>query len=223
MIDATRRWVRRKEARPGELVAAALQLFSERGFAATRLDDVAAAAGVSKGTVYLYFESKEQLFEAVVRAAVVPNLDRAEALLEGFDGPTPDLLRSLIGLFRPLLDTPITGVIKLIVTESGNFPALARLYADLVLRRGFGLLQRLIARGIARGEFRRVDPSSTAPLIMAPFILLALWKHSFGAHTDLRLDPSEMLATHVEIFLRGLAVVPASRPDASLEPAGPRS
>jgi AcrR family transcriptional regulator len=205
MIEGTRRWVRRKEARPGELVAAALRLFSERGFAATRLDDVAAAAGVTKGTVYLYFESKEQLFEAVVRAAVVPNLDRAEALLQTYPGSTPDLIRSLVGLFRPLLDTPVTGVIKLIVAESGNFPQLARLYADLVVRRGLALLRSVIERGISRGELRPVEPTAVAPLLIAPFILLAVWKHSFGAHTDLRLDPQAVLEAHVETVLRGLA------------------
>src|SRR5262249_19810630 len=95
-----RRWERRKEARPAEIVAAALQLFSDRGFAATRLDDVATVAGVSKGTVYLYFESKEQLFEAVVREAVAPNIARAEALVDAFDGPTSDLLRALLRFRR---------------------------------------------------------------------------------------------------------------------------
>src|SRR5215831_19824104 len=109
----SKRWERRKEARPAEIVAAALQLFSDRGFAATRLDDVATVAGVSKGTVYLYFESKEQLFEAVVREAVAPNIARAEALVEGFEGPTPELLRQLFELLGAALETPLTGVMKL--------------------------------------------------------------------------------------------------------------
>ena len=122
-----RRWERRKEARPAEIVAAALQLFSDRGFAATRLEDVATVAGVSKGTVYLYFESKEQLFEAVVREAVTPNIARAEALVDAFEGPTPDLLRSLFAFLAEVLETPITGVMKLLVSESGNFPQLARM------------------------------------------------------------------------------------------------
>src|SRR5215470_18765707 len=110
-----KRWERRKDARPGEIVAAALQLFSNRGFAATRLEDVATVAGVSKGTVYLYFESKEQLFEAVVREAIAPNIDRAEAIVDAFEGPTPDLLRALFAFVGEVLETPITGVMKLIV------------------------------------------------------------------------------------------------------------
>jgi AcrR family transcriptional regulator len=209
--EGTRRWVRRKEARPAELVAAALRLFSERGFAATRLDDVAAAAGVSKGTVYLYFESKEQLFEAVVQAAISPNLDRAEAMLQAYDGPTPDLVRGLAGILRPLLDTPITGVIKLILAESGNFPQLARLYADLVVRRGLGLLRAVLERGMRRGEFRPLDPAATAPLVVAPFLMLALWKHSLGAHTDLQLDPQAVVDMHLDTLLRGLAAAPGGR------------
>jgi AcrR family transcriptional regulator len=210
---SAKRWERRKDDRPRELVAAALQLFSERGFAATRLDDVAAAAGVSKGTVYLYFESKERLFEAVVREAVLPNLDRAEAMLGAYQGTTPDLIRGLVGLFRPLLETPGTGVIKLIFAESGNFPQLARLYADLVVRRGLGMLRSVIERGVTRGEFRPVDPAATAPLLIAPFILLAVWKHSFGAHTDLSLDPGSVLETHLETLLRGLAAGPSPFPE----------
>ena len=201
----SQRWERRAEARPGELVAAALKLFTERGFAATRLEDVAAEAEVSKGTVYLYFESKEQLFEAVVRETVSPNLDRAEAMLATFDGPTPELLRAFYGLARTVLDGPVSGVVKLILSEAGNFPRLAQLYADLVVRRGLGVLQGILRRGIARGEFRPLDPQTTAPLLVAPVVFLAAWKHSFGAHTDLKLDRDAILDAHVETVLRGLA------------------
>src|SRR5512144_2129197 len=121
---ALRRWKRRSEARPGELVEAALALFSQRGFAATRLEDVAARAGVSKGTVYLYFESKEQLFEAVLRQAVAPNLDRLEALVRSFDGTTEELLQNLVQVLGGVLDGQLPAVAKLVIAESSNFPAL---------------------------------------------------------------------------------------------------
>jgi AcrR family transcriptional regulator len=206
-----KRWERRKDARPAEIVAAALQLFADRGFAATRLEDVATVAGVSKGTVYLYFESKEQLFEAVVREAIAPNIERAEALVDAFEGPTPELLRTLFELLAAALETPLTGVMKLLVAESGNFPQLARLYADLVLRRAFRLIERILERGMARGEFRRLDPHSTVPLVMAPVLLLAMWKHSFGAHSDLVLDRRAVLEAHRENLLRGLAADPGGR------------
>ena len=206
-----KRWERRKEARPSEIVAAALQLFSDRGFAATRLEDVATVAGVSKGTVYLYFESKEQLFEAVVREAITPNIARAEALVDGFEGPTPDLLRGLFAFVGEVLETPLTGVMKLIVSESGNFPQLARMYADLVLRRAFALMRRILERGVSRGEFRPMDLHATVPLVVAPVLLLGVWKHSFGAHTDLTLDRRKVLEAHCENLLRGLAAAPGGR------------
>ena len=207
-----KRWERRKEARPAEIVAAALQLFSDRGFAATRLEDVATVAGVSKGTVYLYFESKEQLFEAVVREAVTPNIARAEALVDAFEGPTPDLLRALFAFLAEVLETPITGVMKLIVSESGNFPQLARMYAYLVLRRAFALMRRILERGVTRGEFRPLDVEATIPLVISPIVLLGVWKHSFGLHTDLVLDRRQVLEAHCEILLRGLAPELGGRP-----------
>jgi len=206
-----KRWERRKEARPAEIVAAALHLFSDRGFAATRLEDVATVAGVSKGTVYLYFDSKEQLFEAVVREAITPNIARAEALVDGFEGPTPDLLRGLFAFVGDVLETPLTGVMKLIVSESGNFPQLARMYADLVLRRAFALMRRVLERGVSRGEFRPMDLHATVPLVVAPVLLLGVWKHSFGAHTDLTLDRRKVLEAHCENLLRGLAAAPGGR------------
>ena len=206
-----KRWERRKEARPAEIVAAALHLFSDRGFAATRLEDVATVAGVSKGTVYLYFDSKEQLFEAVVREAITPNIARAEALVDGFEGPTPDLLRGLFAFVGDVLETPLTGVMKLIVSESGNFPQLARMYADLVLRRAFALMRRVLERGVSRGEFRPMDLHATVPLVVAPVLLLGVWKHSFGAHTDLTLDRRQVLEAHCENLLRGLAAAPGGR------------
>lgn len=209
--QGAKRWERRKEARPAEIVAAALQLFADRGFAATRLEDVATIAGVSKGTVYLYFESKEQLFEAVVREAIAPNIDRAEALVDTFEGPTAELLRALFEFMAGVLETPLTGVMKLLVAESGNFPQLARLYADLVLRRVFGLLRRILERGVARGELRPLDLDTAVPLVIAPVLLLGLWKHSFGAHTDLALDRRAVLQAHAENLLRALAADPGGR------------
>jgi len=212
-VQPIKRWERRKDARPAEIIAAALQLFADRGYAATRLEDVATVAGVSKGTVYLYFESKERLFEAVVREAIAPNVDRVEALIDSFEGTTPDLLRALFQhVATVILETPLTGVMKLLIAESGNFPQLARLYADLVLRRAFGLIRRILERGVARGEFRPLDPETTVPLVLAPVLLLGMWKHSFGAHTDLVLDRQKVLQAHVETLLRGLAAGPGGQP-----------
>ncbi len=203
------RRARRKQARPGEIVQAALASFAERGFAATRLEDVAAAAGISKGTIYLYFPTKEDLFRAVVRQAVLPNVAAAEAELVAHTGSSGDLLRLLAERFLALLDSDLTAIPKLVVAESGNFPAIAQFYADTVLRRAFALVETVLARGMERREFRRMDVHSVLPLFAAPFLLLLLWKHSLGRHTDLGFDPRAVAEAHLDVLLRGLAPDPA--------------
>jgi AcrR family transcriptional regulator len=196
---------RRKEARPGEIVAAALASFAERGYAATKLEDVATAAGISKGTIYLYFPTKEDLFRAVVRQAVLPNVEAAEADLANHAGSAADLLRMMAQRFLDALDSDLTAIPKLVVAESGNFPAVAQFYADTVLRRAFVLIEGILNLGIDRGEFRPMDVHATLPLFAGPFLLLALWKHSLGRHTDLAFDPRAVAAAHIETLLRGLA------------------
>lgn len=209
--DRTR--LRRSEARPGELVEAALALFSERGFAATRLEDVAARAGVSKGTVYLYFDSKEQLFEAVVRQAMSPNIERIEALVESSDGETEEVIRLVIGsIGGAVVRGQMPGIIKLVVAESGNFPSIARLYVDAVIERAIPLFRRILERGMARGEVRRVDPSAAWPLFIAPVMLLALWQRTFARHVTSALDPEAVLSAHVDVLLHGLLLEKPRRP-----------
>jgi AcrR family transcriptional regulator len=203
--ERSKKWERRSDARPKELISAALELFARRGFAGTRLEDVAAKAGVSKATVYLYFKNKEDLFEAVVREAVMPTIEQAEEMLEVYPGPTVDLLRTFVALFEHKLDGPLPALIKLIVAESGNFPKLAQLWVNLGPRRALTLLRRILQRGIERKELRPFDPENVAPLIAAPLIMLALWKQALAPHTDFRLDPRALLSEHVEIFIRGLA------------------
>jgi len=203
--EPSRKWERRSDARPKELISAALQLFAQRGFAGTRLEDVAAKAGVSKATVYLYFKNKEDLFAAVAREAVAPTLEQAEELVDAFHGPTADLLRTFVALIERKLDGPLPALIKLIVAESGNFPKLAQLWVNLGPRPGLALMQRILRRGIERKELRPFNPEHVAPLIVAPIIMLALWKQALAPHTDFRLDPHEMLTEHVETLIRGLA------------------
>jgi AcrR family transcriptional regulator len=196
---------RRKDARPGEIVAAALASFADRGYAATKLEDVAAAAGISKGTIYLYFPTKEDLFRAVVRQAVLPNVEAAETDVAGYTDSSADLLRMLAQRFLHLLDSDLTAVPKLVLAESGNFPAIAQFYADAVLRQAFRLVEGILTRGIERGEFRQMDVHATLPLFAGPFLLLALWKHSLGRHTDLTFDPRAVAQAHIDTLLRGLA------------------
>lgn len=214
--EARPKWRRRAAERPGEIVAAAAALFAERGFERTRMEDVAARAGVTKATVYLYFADKERLFEAVVREAMAPNLDRIEAFVADHDGSAAAMVRMIATMLEGVLESGFPALAKMIVAESSAFPALAKLYVDLVMSRGFRLVESQLRRGIDRGEFRAVDTRATTPLFVAPFLMLGLWRHAFGRTSDLMPPAREVIAAHVDVLLRGLA------PDAAPAPRRPR-
>jgi AcrR family transcriptional regulator len=203
---ASTRWRRRKEARPEEILAAALESFAERGFAATRLEDVAARAGISKGTLYLYFKSKEELFEAVVRATLLPNLERVEALTASYQGRSAELLEQLLLTIAGVLSSRAGAIPKLVIAEAGNFPDLARFYLDQVIRRGLRLIGTILRRGIERGEFRPVDVDHAVFCVIAPMLLAALWKNSLEPHADAPLDAAALARAHLDLLLQGLEV-----------------
>lgn len=197
---------RRKEARPAELTAAALELFVEKGFAGTRLDDVATRAGVSKGTLYLYFDGKEALFKAVIREGILPILDEGADMVDNFTGSSADLLRGLIiEWWKRIGSTSLGGVPKLMISEAGNFPELAAYYHDTVIVRGRELMRRVLLRGIASGEFREVDVEPAIDVIFAPVIMMLIWRYSLGACGCGSHDPATYLSTHLDLALNGLA------------------
>ncbi len=199
------RWRRRKTARPAEILSAALASFAEHGFAATRLDDVAARAGVTKGTLYLYFDSKEELFKAVVRQELVPNLERAEAMVAGSAAESLDLLEQLVRTFARIIGSPLGAIPKLVLTEAGNFPDLARFYRDAVVDRGKALFRKVIERGVAAGELRPVDVENTVTCIVAPLLLAALWRHSFERHSGPAIDVDALCRASLDLLRHGLA------------------
>jgi AcrR family transcriptional regulator len=200
------RWTRRKDVRPSEITVAALEVFVERGFAATRLEDVAARAGVSKGTVYLYFANKAELFKAVVRQALLPNLETAEALTETFPGSRRELLVQLVSaMARTIASSPVSGIPKLVISEAGNFPEIAEFYHREVILRARALLERILAEGVRRGEFRPLDTAYVWRLVMAPLVLGMVWKHSFQAFDAEPLDFERYVRTHLEVLFNGIA------------------
>jgi len=208
------RWRRRKEARPAEIVAAALEVFAERGFAACKLDHVAAKAGISKGTLYLYFRSKEEMFEAVVKSAVLPNIAEAERMVAGFAGPTRDLLQRVLGLIvERMVGTPLSAIPKLVLAEAGNFPALARFYREAAVDRVFALLRLVLARGVARGEFRAFASPEIERCIIGPILMTALWRHSFGRFDPDPMNLASFLPTHLDLLLNGLNAAGIDRVD----------
>lgn len=199
------RWERRKDARPQELLAAALDLFVDRGYAATRLEDVAARAGVSKGTLYLYFDNKEELFKAVVRENVLPVLGEAEGIVESHEGSSEELFREIIlGWWQRIGSTKLSGIAKLMMAESCNFPELAHFYHEEVISRGNAMIVRMLERGIERGEFRPIDAKQTMHIIYAPMLMLMMWKHSFNNCGVEPINPEEYLNSFIDLFLHGL-------------------
>jgi AcrR family transcriptional regulator len=208
---ANTRWRRRSDARPEEIRAAALSSFAEHGFAATRLDDVAAQAGITKGTLYLYFRSKEELFKAVVRQELVPNIERAEAMVAQSTAPSLTLIGDFLALLSQIMASPLSAIPKLVLTEAGNFPDLAQFYLEEVVERGKALVRRVLERGIAAGEIRAVDAESAVVCVIAPLLLAALWRHSFERHAGPRLDTDALCRTHLDLLRHGLAAAdPAS-------------
>ncbi|MBC3907069.1 MULTISPECIES: TetR/AcrR family transcriptional regulator [Undibacterium] len=192
------KWERRKDARPQELLAAALDLFVERGFAATRLDDVARAAGVSKGTLYLYFCSKEELFKAVVRESIVPLIGEAEGVIDQFEGNSEELFRLIMTTWWGSIgNTKLSGLPKLMMAEAGNFPELAKFYQEEVINRGENLVMTMLKRGMARGEIRSVDVEIDSRILIAPMIMMMIWKHSQGV---CNIEP-EKLDTYLEHYI----------------------
>jgi TetR/AcrR family transcriptional regulator len=211
------RRTRRKEARPGELLAAALDLFVEKGFAATRVEEVAQRAGVSKGTLFLYFPSKEELFKAVVRENISGRFAEWNDEIDRFEGSAQDMLRHcLFNWWERIGSTKASGIPKLMMSEAQNFPELASFYQHEVMQPGNKLIERILRRGVARGEFRPMDFTYGVYLVLAPMLFLALWKHSLntccGDHAQ--LDPHHYLAAQLDMLMHGFG-----QPSAQLNPS----
>ena len=206
---AAAKHARRKDARPGELLAAALTLFVEKGFAATRVEEVAKLAGVSKGTLFLYFASKEELFKAVVRENISGRFTEWNAEFVSFEGSSADMLRyCLTSWWQRIGSTKAAGITKLMMSEAHSFPELAAFYEQEVTRPGNALIQRVLQLGVDRGEFRPMDMTYAVYLVLAPMLFLAMWKHSPGACCDpnAQLVPEEFIALQLDTILYGLTV-----------------
>jgi AcrR family transcriptional regulator len=197
---------RRSEDRAPEIARAALDLFVTKGFAATKLDDVAKAAGVSKGLPYLYFENKEELFKAVIVEAIGAPLVLANEWVDRFEGSTEELLRELVANFRKFAESPHGGVIKLILAEAGNFPDVARFYCSNFDLRGQQLFSKTLRRGVARGEFRPIpDIEMTATLLIQPLAMHAIWLRSLAPYDENQpANSDQFYAAYLDFFLKGL-------------------
>ncbi len=207
--SATRQ--RRKEARPGELLEAALALFVEKGFAATRVDEVAARAGVSKGTLFLYYPSKEDLFKAVIHETLAGRFDEWNAEFEAFEGSSAELVRyCLHSWWERIGMTQASGITKLVMSEAGTFPEVAAYYQQHVINPGHDLLKRILQRGVDRGEFRPLNLEYAVYSLIAPMIFLLTWKHSMApcCPPSQQIEPKAFIDSQVDLLLGGMLARP---------------
>jgi TetR/AcrR family transcriptional regulator len=200
---------RRKQDRPGELLEAALDLFVEKGYAATRVEEVALRAGVSKGTLFLYFPSKEDLFKAVVRDNIVETVAQGAAEVAQFQGSSAALIEwMMLQWWLRYGATKASGISKLVMSEASNFPELAQFYRTEVIEPGHDLVRNALQRGIDQGEFRPVALELAVHSIMAPLLFLVMWKHSMApcCPSQEPIDPEAFISQHAQLLVRGLSI-----------------
>ncbi|WP_332656914.1 TetR/AcrR family transcriptional regulator [Brevundimonas sp.] len=206
MLPAGQPKFRRRPAdRPAEILAAALEVFAERGFQAARLEEVAKRAGVSKGALYLYFETKADLFRAVVTEAISPNIERIKAMASA-EVPFETAARMGLGMLARTVvtDRRVTGVVKLVIAESRNHPELATIWHETVVEPGLQLMGGLIARAQARGEVRPGDPRLFAFGLMGPMVLSMVWRETFEPVGAPALDVVALAEQHLDTVLKGM-------------------
>jgi AcrR family transcriptional regulator len=194
---------RRKEARPAEIIDSAMRLWAERGFAATRLEDVAAGAGIAKGTIYRYFPSKEALFEAALQVRIVATMDRARGMAEGFDGTAAEMFARFFDAIRAeLVDGGSSVFLRILLSEGHRFPTIVERYEAIALARGLSTVRAILAAGVARGDLRPEAVETDPRVIMAPAMMLALWDTVFTGKDLPGMRAS--LEQHVSILIEGL-------------------
>jgi len=198
------RWRRRKEARPSEILDSALSLFCHKGYAATTLDQVAKNAGVSKGTLYLYYANKEELFRSMVRELLIPLVEQFERQAGEFSGSSAELLHTMaVQWWNTVGDSPLAGIPKLMIAEASNFPELAKYFVDTVILRARDLVAKVLKRGMDRGEFEPGDPDMSARIILSALVFASIWKTSL-APFDRPYSVNDYIDQHVSITLNGL-------------------
>ncbi len=194
-----------KEARPGEIVEAALEVFARDGFAGTRLEEVAKRAGISKGTIYLYFDTKEDLFKACVRETIGRHVAETSEMAAQFTGATHDLIEEIVVRLASRLSQPqYKTILLLMISEGPRFPELVEFYYGEILSPGLAALQGVLDRGVARGELRQSALTDYPMLLMSPVIMTVIWNHLFGSQTEIELK--KVLRAHFDAVLNGLKV-----------------
>jgi AcrR family transcriptional regulator len=204
------RWRRRAAERPGEILEAALSVFVAKGFAAARLDDVAAQAGVSKGTLYLYFDNKAELFKDVIRQTLLAPIVNSVEAAEMEPDPATALKALIAGIGRLLADDRRSAIPKLVISESGTFPELAAFYLNEIIKPMRARIANIVRRGVQSGQFRPVNSSLIFMIVMGPCLLSAIWRHTMQVHDSMKLNVEELMHLHEDVLLNGLLADDAS-------------
>ena len=195
---------RRKEDRPQEITEAAFDAFAQNGYAATRVEEVAKRAGVSKGLMYLYFKTKEELFKAVVKSVVVRRVDALVQAVETTPLSSEDFIRGpLAGFLKKLPDSPVAIVIRLLISEGPRHPDLVEYYYDNVVAKGLATVAGFVERGVKRGEFLESALSLQPHLFLQPVMLSIIWRILF-AEQD--LDTDKLIDTQLDMLLTQIKV-----------------
>ncbi len=193
------RYQRRKEDRPQEISEAAFQVFAEKGYAAARVDEVAKRAGVSKGLLYLYFETKEELFKAVIKSVVTRRIDALLLALEKTELSSEEFIRGpLLEFMKQIPGSPVAVVVRLLIAEGQRHPDLVDYYWDNVVSKGLAAISRFIERGVERGEFRDTAVTRLPQLVLSPMMLSMIWRILFAKR---ELDTDRLMETQIEMIL----------------------
>ena len=193
------RFRRRKEDRPQEITEAALHAFAEKGYAATRVDEVAKRAGVSKGLLYLYFKTKEELFKAVVRSFVVPKIDELTAVVDSNELSSEEFLRGpFLDFVKTLPGSPVSILVRLMIAEGPKHPDLLQFYWDNVISRGLGALTKVIERGVDNGEFRPTVVNELPHLFVMPVVFSVIFRLLFEKQSP---DTDRLIEAQVDLLL----------------------
>ena len=189
-----------------------MAVFAEKGFAAAKLDEIARRAGVSKGAVYLYFETKEDIFRAVVGQAIAPNVTAIRAMVAAHPGPLAELLRAVVLRIAGVIQTsPIGGVLKMVVAEAGNFPEIARVWHDELVSQALGAMTAAIEAAQARGEVKPGDPRTYGLQLISPMLVSVLWRETFVPVGAKPFDIPAVMAQHVDTLMAGMLTQEARR------------
>jgi AcrR family transcriptional regulator len=193
------RFRRRKEDRPQEITEAALAAFAEKGYAATRVDEVAKRAGVSKGLLYLYFKTKEDLFKAVIRSFVVPRIEALTAIVDSSEMSAEDFLRGpFFDFVKTVPGSPISILIRLMIAEGPKHPDLLQFYWDNVVSRGLDAITEVLERGVQQGEFRRSVVNDLPHLFAMPVLFSVVFKLLFEKECP---DTDKLIATQLDLLI----------------------